>query len=330
MNKIICDICGTSYAETATQCPICGCVRTSDVTVVSGDTNVTEAEETATYTCVKGGRFSKSNVRRRTQGRQGSVEPQPDETPAVPKKTKGDRDTGLVVAVCVLLLAIVTAVIYIAIHFFSQAPAAQPDVDNAWQDTTNTVSASATTDTTTNEIVCTDILVSKTSVELTEVGATCDLVVTKNPENTTDVLQFTSSNEAVAKVSSDGKIEAVGEGEAVITVTCGSATAECKVICKFATVAPTEETQPEVTEAASAYTISHTDVTLFLSGEEHLKSFRLTLKDAAGNVKDVKWIVGDASVCSVSGNTVTAKKAGYTKVKVTVDDVTYECIVRVK
>lgn len=336
MNKIICDVCGTSYGETATQCPICGCVRPSDVTVVSGDTSVTEAAESTTYTHVKGGRFSKSNVRRRSHAAHVSTPAQPEaEEPVEPKKSKGDRDTGLVVAVCVLLLAIVSAVIYIAIHFFSQMPAA-PATENTWQnDTTPSTTIAATT--TTNEIACTDILVSKTSVEFTEIGASCTLVVTTNPADTTDTVQFVSSNEAVATVASDGKIEAVGEGDAVIAITCGSAKAECKVSCKIAPVETTtpniQETTPaevETPEETGTYKISHTDVTLTLNGEAHLKSFRLTLKDSSDNVKDVKWIVGDPSVCKVSGNTVTATKAGYTKVKTTVDGVTYECIVRVK
>ena len=29
MNKIICDICGTSYPDTAESCPVCGCSRDS-------------------------------------------------------------------------------------------------------------------------------------------------------------------------------------------------------------------------------------------------------------------------------------------------------------
>ena len=29
MSKIICDVCGTRYPETAEQCPICGHIRTA-------------------------------------------------------------------------------------------------------------------------------------------------------------------------------------------------------------------------------------------------------------------------------------------------------------
>lgn len=69
MSKIICDVCGTSYPETATQCPICGCVRSSDSVTVAGDTSDVVAKNTAAYTPVKGGRFSKSNVKKRNSGK---------------------------------------------------------------------------------------------------------------------------------------------------------------------------------------------------------------------------------------------------------------------
>ena len=62
MSKVICDICGTSYPETATQCPICGCVRPAESTAVSDSDR-----EHQGYTYVKGGRFSKANVKKRNQ-----------------------------------------------------------------------------------------------------------------------------------------------------------------------------------------------------------------------------------------------------------------------
>ena len=46
MSKIICDVCGTSYPESANQCPICGCVRSGDAVTVRGDTNNTEMNAT--------------------------------------------------------------------------------------------------------------------------------------------------------------------------------------------------------------------------------------------------------------------------------------------
>jgi cyclase len=52
MSKIICDVCGTSYPETATQCPICGCVRPGDAKSVKSGVSGTSSG----YTYVKGGR----------------------------------------------------------------------------------------------------------------------------------------------------------------------------------------------------------------------------------------------------------------------------------
>ena len=37
MNKIICDICGTSYPDTADECPICGCSREMSAEVLTQD-----------------------------------------------------------------------------------------------------------------------------------------------------------------------------------------------------------------------------------------------------------------------------------------------------
>ena len=62
MNKVICDVCGTSYPETAQQCPICGCTSGEGIRVVE-----VEEEEAAPRTYVKGGHFSKSNVRKRNK-----------------------------------------------------------------------------------------------------------------------------------------------------------------------------------------------------------------------------------------------------------------------
>ncbi len=423
MSKIICDVCGTSYPETATQCPICGCVRPADVTVVAGNTDVPESAETGSYTYVKGGRFSKSNVRRRNQAQQGVNAEVEEVASQEPEKGQRNTDLGLVIAVCVLLLAIVSAVIYIALNFFGSAPSTQIQPTD-WENpvATTTAETGSTTLATELEIPCQSILISKTSVELDSVGAACLLNVTVNPSDTTDKVLFSTSNDLVATVSEDGKIVAVGAGEAVITVACGSVTAECKVVCRIEATEGTEttetteqtETPPssngeiklnredfsltykgqthtlykgdipvkqiiwtsdnekvatfvdgvvtavgsgtttvyaeyngtkvscivrckasvgepdenEPTETtAGEYNISATDVTLQSGVSE---TFELKLLDADNKAVDVVWQVADETICSVSGNKVTALKAGKTEISVTYEGVEYVCIVRVK
>ena len=63
------------------------------------------------------------------------------------------------------------------------------------------------------------MIVDKTEFDL-EIGDETDITVTVTPDNATDKsVTYTSSNEDVVKVDENGKITAVGEGEAVITVT---------------------------------------------------------------------------------------------------------------
>lgn len=422
MSKIICDVCGTSYPETATQCPICGCVRPVDVTAVAGNTEVDESVENGNYVYVKGGRFSKTNVRKRNNVHQSPDTEVAEVSEQEPEDEKRNTDLGLVIAVCVLLLAIVSAVIYIALNFFGSAPSGEVKPSEWENPATTTVETGTTTLATELEIPCQSILISKTSVEFDSVGAGCLLNVTVNPADTTDEVVFSTGNELVATVSSDGKIVAVGAGETVITVTCGSATAQCNLVCR---IEATEGTEPaettEETEAtapvngkiklnrtdfsltykgqthtlykgdipvkqiiwssddekvatfvdgvvtavgsgtttvyaeyngtkvscivrckasvgkaddnepaettAGEYNISATDVTLQSSVSE---TFELKLLDSDNKAVDVIWQVADSTICSVSGNKVTALKPGKTQISVTYEGVEYVCIVRVK
>lgn len=64
MSKIICDVCGSAYADTADQCPICGTAKR--------DTNASKPDTQGEggYTYVKGGRFSHANVRKHNSGKE--------------------------------------------------------------------------------------------------------------------------------------------------------------------------------------------------------------------------------------------------------------------
>ena len=63
------------------------------------------------------------------------------------------------------------------------------------------------------------VTVDKTDIDL-EIGDEADVTVTVTPDNATDKsVTYTSSDEDVVKVDENGKLTAVGEGEAVITVT---------------------------------------------------------------------------------------------------------------
>lgn len=66
-------------------------------------------------------------------------------------------------------------------------------------------------------------------VEL-NIGETVQLEATILPEDTTDKThEWESSNEEVAIVDDSGLVIAIGEGTAIITVTCGEASAQCEI-----------------------------------------------------------------------------------------------------
>ena len=78
---------------------------------------------------------------------------------------------------------------------------------------------------------CEELILPETEVLLVEYGEKWLIDVDVRPSNTTDELTFTSSNERIATVDSEGCITAMAEGECVITITCGKAQAEYRVIC---------------------------------------------------------------------------------------------------
>ena len=88
---------------------------------------------------------------------------------------------------------------------------------------------------------CTALSLNKQEMKMTFRNDVEKLDAIVEPKDTTDERTFTSSDENVVKVSGIGVVTAVNEGTAVITVTCGKHTAECKVVCEFST----ENTEPE-------------------------------------------------------------------------------------
>ena len=76
-------------------------------------------------------------------------------------------------------------------------------------------------------IPATGVTLDKADLSLAE-GGTATLTATVTPADTTDKLEWASSNEAVATVK-DGVVTAVAAGKATITVSCGAVTDTCTV-----------------------------------------------------------------------------------------------------
>lgn len=79
-----------------------------------------------------------------------------------------------------------------------------------------------------NDIPCTGLTISKSTLSMSSVGSTSTITATVTPADTTDAIIWSSSNTDVCTVAG-GVVTQVGVGTATITVTCGNYTATCTV-----------------------------------------------------------------------------------------------------
>ena len=108
--------------------------------------------------------------------------------------------------------------------------------------------AAAIEETTEPTIPCRSIALTGGMAELNREGQFYLLNVKVTPEDTTDILTYTSEDESVATVTVDGRVTAVAEGETTIYITCGKQQINCPVVVRYVeeTEPPTEETEPVI------------------------------------------------------------------------------------
>lgn len=280
MSKVICDICGTSFPESATQCPICGCVRPAEVV------SVPDAEETKTgYTYVKGGRFSKANVRKRNQM---AAQAAGDEGSNQQDGSSGKRTAGLIIALVCVVLILACLILFVVTQ---------------WSDTFAGLFDSDESQSQQVSISCTSIDVSNTEFVLSGPGESAKIEMTVKPYNTTDDITFTSSDKSVATVSISGKIEYVGPGKAEITVSCGDQSVICYVTCEEVvpeTVPPTETDPPRPEIKLDRTKIEGEDV---IAGVFQWPLFD-PQKNPDVNIELLTWISEDSTIARVDANGV--------------------------
>lgn len=137
-----------------------------------------------------------------------------------------------------------------------------------------------------------------------DTGKTFTLKATVAPANTTDKVVWSSSNAAVAKVSSTGVVTAVKPGTAVITATAGSVKATCTI-----TVA-----NPVVKVTGIKITASSRSIA---AGKK--VQLKATAAPSNADNKAVTWTSSNKKVATVNSKGVVTfnKKAGGKKVTIT-------------
>ena len=175
---------------------------------------------------------------------------------------------------------------------------------NGWNDFSNksyggNFIIKAFTDNETTTVDVEKVSLNKSATTLTE-GESETLTATITPSNATGdkTVKWSSSNEAVAAVDSNGKVTAKKAGTAVITATSSNGkTAGCTVTVK----------QKEIAITGISLNKSTTSLT---EGESETLTATITPSNATGD-KTVKWSSSNEAVAAVDSNgKVTAKKAG--------------------
>lgn len=282
MSKIICDICGTSYADTATQCPICGCVRPAEPQPVPEEENNSSA-----YTYVKGGRFSKSNVKKRAASE-----------PKQPKEEKSGKKGAALLLIAIVLVGIIAlGVILWATGVFDMfapgdgAPATTP---------------SPTEENLPKDIPCEAITVAKKQYLLAQVGDIVLLDCRKIPVESTDMMTFTSENEEVATVDANGRVTAVENGKTNIIITCGNVTDTCQIVVGDG-VFPVE------------LVLKASEIKLSKMGDTFV------IYDGPISPEKITWTSDNELIASVKDGVVTAEAPGPTTITATYLDKTVSC-----
>lgn len=336
MGKIICDICGTTYQDTAECCPICGCSRDAAASLLGDDLLMEDIlEEPKT----KGGRFS--SKKKKEIFDYDEVNSELDEEPVEEEENPYDGEEEyeqpgkkhnsvavvlLTALICVLLLA--AGFLFVKFYLPNMRPeeTVPPTAPQVQSTTTETEPV----------IPCQSLmLTSATTAELGQEGNYFLIHAQALPENTTDKIVYTSADESIATVTEDGRITAVAEGETQIFITCGNMQTTCKVICNFTpeTVPPTvettpvtqapEETVPATTLPAVTLKLKQTDFKLGVYYEHQL------MLDCGLEQNQVEWRSEHPHIASVDENgVVKALKSGTTSIIAKYGDQEVSCIVR--
>lgn len=295
MGKIICDVCGTSYSEATAQCPICGSVHPADNQYISAAADY--APEHPQYQYVKGGRFSKANVKKRNKN-STKVEK------AIPNKQENAKqeqsNKGLVITVLVLLLAIIAVIAYIA--FTIIIPIMFPSEEDS-QLNTDLLYSPAVSATESQDTSCVELLLEHEEISL-RVGDTIQLNVEVIPSNTTDTISFSAVDEALVSVDSTGMITALSAGETMVTVSCGTINTHC-----FLSIEPVE------------LTFDQTEVSIDQVGAE------VCIYSGNLPVSDVLWYSDDDSIATITDGVITAVGNGITTVYGEYADQVASCVV---
>lgn len=364
MSKVICDICGTSYPETADSCPICGFNRYPEIELTEEDLLMDEPLLTRN----KGGRYEEPTGKRKNKEifDYDQVNPEEEEEEEDTGNDTGEEEyeeapksgVGLVIVLVIVIMLLMAVVGFVFFRFFLPTFQGSREVTEATTEPVVT-EAPETEPTTEPTVPCTDLILNEAPRSLNKEGQFYLLNVKVLPEDTTDILMYVSGDEAVCTVTEGGRIVATGEGETTVYITCGNQQINCPVIVKYE-----EETEPvtdptlplleegttgEDTEQATGEENGQTEAVEETEAPEEtaapdvelkLKAYDKSISVGYGftleldcdlDPSQVEWSVEHGYIASVDEKGfVLAKARGTTAVIVKYGDQEVQCIIRCK
>ena len=312
MSKIICDVCGTRYPDTAEQCPICGHIReasgkTADDVLIMDDIHTESRPRT------QGGRFSKSNVKKRNEGAAtytaAPAKSKPAKKAAAPAKrvreeepefTEDEQNKKANTILNILLVVVILALLVVTGYIFMAHIMPGLNKPEATEAPLETIAETAEpTETQEPTFPCENLVLEESEVLLTEYEQKWLINVEVQPLNTTDKLTFASSDELIATVDSEGCVTALAEGETTITIICGNIGVEYHVVCLFPGVdikpgeTPTDPppTEPpvEMTVTASSLNVRSGPSSGYEAVGKVKKGDKVLVYEIVTNEKGHKW-----------------------------------------
>lgn len=155
---------------------------------------------------------------------------------ASPTEQEQRPTTGLNIALAVVIISLICVTIYIFVNYFMPSVLDRQD-PAALTTEPSQIITEAPTEAPTEEptVPCTGLeLIDGDSMTILEQkGQNWLLNIVVSPEDTTDQVYYTSTDEAVVTVDTNGCLTAVGEGQASILVTCGDVQISYDVVCVF-------------------------------------------------------------------------------------------------
>lgn len=365
MNKVICDICGTSYPETEECCPICGCTRDIGAQLLAEEEDFLKDSPVSSAKKVNGRFVSAPDSHEDEDLDEEDWEDEDYEEDEEDEHRHSRGKTGAVILLVVLIMVLLAVCGYLFLRYL---------LPNMGEPESTPPQSAAQTEipvetTTEPGIPCEQlILMSGAALDLTREGEYRLINVIVKPEDSTDALTYTSADEAIATVNKEGRVTAVGEGETVITIRCGNQQVDCRVFVRYVeeteppteeTAVPTEEgnqeetqsdetdsqeeTAPEETapEETAEPTEAETETTEGELKDVVLKLGRTDISMGVGlqftipldcdlSYEEIEWTTGNSNIATVRNGVITTHAQGTTQLTAKYGDQVVTCWIRVK